>query len=119
MKPTSKGYYYIGVQSYDEISYSISVTTKQHNALLEDGKSTSEETFLDIDPIYIGPQDADIYLSEGKTKYFYFQNWREESIKFTLSYLNQHFMTTSNIKMEVGQGRDNSQVLNKPPQFKD
>ena len=55
IKPTSKGYYYIGVQSYEEVDYTISVTTKPHNASREDGKNSTDEQFLDIDTLYLGP----------------------------------------------------------------
>lgn len=92
LKPESKGYYYIGIQSEEAVRYTINVYTKPHNSLEEDGVA-SPQPVMDFDHVYLGAQDHDIFLQANQTKYFYFQNWMDETLKFSLDILNSHFNT--------------------------
>lgn len=100
MEPTSKGYYIIGVHSYSDISFTIEVETV--NRVNTSETSTAEQP-LNVKHLYVGSQDWDTYLKAGETKYFYFQNWREETLAFSFQYLNRHYLTSRNIDMALGQ----------------
>ena len=87
---TSRGYYYIGIHSYEAVKYSIRVFTKKHNLMSEDG-TKDNSSLIDVDPLYLGIQDQDLFLEPNTTKYFYFQNWVDEKLKFSVELLNKHF----------------------------
>jgi hypothetical protein len=82
----SRGYYYIGVQSYSNVSFTIEMTTSQK--LSDNGKSVLFDTPLDLKQLYLGNQERDFYIKSDSTLLFYFKNWREESIKFNFEILN-------------------------------
>ena len=101
MEPTSKGYYIIGVHSYSDTSYTIEASTVHR--VDDDAETSSQDQPLNVKHLYVGAQDWDTYLKAGETKYFYFQNWREEDLVFSFQYLNRHYLTHRNIEMTVGQ----------------
>jgi hypothetical protein len=100
LEPTSKGYYIIGVHSYSDITFTIEASTVQRALSTTD--PSSQEQPLNVKHLYVGSQDWDTYLKAGETKYFYFQNWREETLAFSFQYLNRHFLTNRNIDMTLG-----------------
>jgi len=65
------------------VSFSIEARIEQRatGRLNDDGE---EEAPLDIQQLYLGSQERDIFLMPAATKYFYFQNWRGEELRFTL-----------------------------------
>ena len=103
MEPTSKGYYIIGVHSYSDITFTIgaSSVTRVLNTSTTNSSSSQEQP-INIKHLYVGSQDWDTYLKAGETKYFYFQNWREETLAFSFQFLNRHFLTNRNIDMTLG-----------------
>jgi len=62
---------------------------------------TSVEEALEIEPAFLGDQDKDLYIYAGETKYFYFHNWRLETITFALEFLGEHYTSNKNIKLSV------------------
>ena len=109
------GVYYIAIHSYDPVTYSIRVDTVDHDAYQEFG--TNSTKYFDIDQIYLGPQKSDYFINAGQTKYFYFKNWREEDIKFSIEYLNRHYTSNDYLQISVGAAQRNDKMLSRAPEY--
>jgi len=79
LEPHSKGYFIIGVHSYTNVHYTIEATTK-----IREFDATIESEPLNLRQLFLGSQQWSTYLMAGETEYYYFQNWREESLEFSL-----------------------------------
>jgi hypothetical protein len=115
LKATSIGYYYIAVQSYEEVSYTIQVDTVDHDGWEEFG--TNSTKFFDIDEVFLGPQDSDFFINAGMTKYFYFKNWREEDIQFSVKFLNRHYTSDDYLQVAVGAAQKNDKMVSRAPEY--
>jgi hypothetical protein len=60
------------------------------------------DTPLSFHQLYLGAQDEDYFIATDESMYFYFKNWREESIKFTLNPLKSDAM----LDFKVGKMRE-------------
>lgn len=101
-RATSRGYYIIGVQSYYDVSYVIEVTTKFKDHFFEN----ESDKPIDAKQLFVGLQDRDYLLQGSQTKYFYWQNWREEDFKISIDFLKEHFTSSRMVEIAIGKMKD-------------
>lgn len=115
---TSKGYFLIGVHSYSDVTFSIAASTRVHDSVAEDGTASAS---LQYEQLFLGPQDKDVLLQPNETRYFIFQNWRDESIEIQLQHHNEYLsagnetVTTSNDKVVL----ELSSTAERSPRFEE
>jgi hypothetical protein len=84
------------------VSYVLEVTTK-----LKDHFYVNEtDKPIDAKQLFVGRQDKDYLLERSETKYFYWQNWREEDFKITIDFLKEHFTSSKMVEIMIGKMKD-------------
>ena len=97
---TSKGWYIIGVQSSKDMSFVISART------LNNGQKGKQ---IDIEKVYLGGHAKDEVFDIGQSKYYYFQNWRDERVCFKVEFLSRFFNIEKMFVLDVGRLNDGNQ----------